>query len=103
MNVGSFNVGMTLFVTLLFVLLTPGVVVSFPQKGSILNKAILHGFLFAVIYHYVHKSVWKMVGGKVHGSASASGSSMKKEGFNANNKKMLEKFKQQPAKKAGGM
>lgn len=63
MKVGSFNVGMTLFVAALFVLLTPGVLLSLPAKGSLLQKAAVHGLVFAVVYHYTHKSVWNMVQG----------------------------------------
>ena len=63
MKVGSFNVGMTLFVTALFVLLTPGVLVSLPAKGTLLQKAAVHGLVFAVVYHYTHKTVWSLVQG----------------------------------------
>ena len=63
MKVGSFNVGMTLFVAALFVLLTPGVLLSLPAKGSLLQKAAVHGLVFAVVYHYTHKTVWNMVQG----------------------------------------
>ena len=54
----KFNVGMTLFVAALFVLLTPGVVVSLPKNGPLLHKAVVHGILFAIIYHFTHKAVW---------------------------------------------
>ncbi len=57
----EFNIGMTLFVTALFVALTPGVVVSLPSRGSLLQKAVVHGVLFAVIYHLIHKSVWNFL------------------------------------------
>ncbi len=52
-----FNVGMTLFVVALFILLTPGVVVSLPSRGTLLQKAAVHGVLFAVIYHFTNKVV----------------------------------------------
>ena len=57
----GFNVGMTLFVAALFVLLTPGIVLCVPTKGPLLHKAIVHGLLFAIVYHYTHRIVWKMV------------------------------------------
>ena len=63
MKIGSFNVGMTLFVAALFVLLTPGVVITLPAKGTLLQKAAVHGLVFAVVYHYTHKTVWSLVQG----------------------------------------
>ena len=53
-----FNLGMSLFVAGLFVLLTPGVIVALPKNGTLLQKAILHGVLFAILYHFTHKAVW---------------------------------------------
>ena len=53
-----FNLSMSLFVAALFVLLSPGVVVSLPRNGSHLQKAVVHGILFAIIYHFTHKAVW---------------------------------------------
>ena len=71
MKIGSFNVGMTLFVAALFVLLTPGVVVSLPAKATLLQKAAVHGLLFAVVYHYTHKTVWSLVQGFTNGPPAA--------------------------------
>jgi len=56
-----FNVGMTLFVAALFVLLTPGVVLSLPKNGPLLHKAVVHGLVFAVVYHLTHKTVWNFL------------------------------------------
>jgi len=53
------NVVMTLFTALLFVLLVPGVVLSLPPKGSLLTKAVVHGLVFALVYHFTHKAVWQ--------------------------------------------
>jgi len=50
---------MSLFLVLLFVLLTPGVLVTLPSKGySKLTVALVHGVAFAVLYSLLHKSVW---------------------------------------------
>jgi len=55
-----FHLYMSLFVTLLFVLLTPGVLVTLPSKGSsLLTVAVVHGLVFALVYHLTHKAVWK--------------------------------------------
>ena len=57
------NYFMTLFIAVLFVLLTPGVLLRLPPDGSKLTVAMVHGLLFAVIFHYVHKSVWNFTMG----------------------------------------
>ncbi len=49
---------MTLFTMLLFVLLTPGVVLRIPKNGKLVHQAIVHGLVFAVVYHFTHKVVW---------------------------------------------
>jgi hypothetical protein len=51
---------MTLYVALLFVLLTPGVLLRLPPKGSLLTVAIVHGLVFALVYHFTHKIVYRM-------------------------------------------
>ena len=52
------NVYMSLYLALLFVLLTPGVLTSLPPGGSKMVVAGVHGLLFAVVYHFTHKAVW---------------------------------------------
>ena len=49
-----------IFTTLLFVLLTPSVLVRLPQKGNKYTVAFVHGLLFAIIYHFTHKFVKNM-------------------------------------------
>ena len=44
------NVYMSLYVALLFVALTPGVLLSLPPGGSKLVVAATHGVVFALIY-----------------------------------------------------
>jgi len=49
---------MTAFTALLFVVLTPGVVLTLPSKASSkLVIAIVHGLVFALVYHFTHKAV----------------------------------------------
>lgn len=43
----------------LFVVLTPGVLVSLPPKSSKIITAITHGFIFAVILALIYKFLWK--------------------------------------------
>lgn len=56
-----FHLLMTAFTALLFVVLTPGIVVTLPPKGSPLIVAVTHGVLFAVVYGIIHKAVWHMM------------------------------------------
>lgn len=49
---------MSLFVAFLFVLLTPGILVSLPPRSSKLTTAITHGIVFAIVFHFTHKLVW---------------------------------------------
>jgi len=47
-----FHLGMSLFVVLLFVLLTPGVLLTLPStKSSLLTVAVVHGVVFALVLH----------------------------------------------------
>ena len=55
------NLLMTLYVAALFVLLTPGVLVKLPPKGSLLTVAIVHGLIFALIYQLSHRTVYRLV------------------------------------------
>jgi len=48
---------MSLFVALLFVVLTPGVLLRLPPGGSKLTVAITHGVVFALVFHLTHKMV----------------------------------------------
>lgn len=52
---------MTLFVAVLFFVLTPGVVLRLPVGGSKLVVAATHAVVFAVVYGLVHKTVWNML------------------------------------------
>jgi hypothetical protein len=49
----------SLYLALLFVVLTPGVLLSLPPGGSKLTVAVVHGIVFAVVYQLTHKAVWR--------------------------------------------
>ena len=51
------NVAMNLYLVLLFVAMTPGVLLHLPSGGSKLVVAATHGVLFAVVYYLTHRSV----------------------------------------------
>ena len=50
---------MAVFVALLFFVLTPGVLLSLPPKGSKLVVAATHAVVFAVVLHLVYKPMWR--------------------------------------------
>ena len=51
---------MSVFTALLFVVLTPGVLLTLPSKASSkLVVAAVHGIAFALVYHFTHKAVWE--------------------------------------------
>jgi len=52
------NVVMAVYIALLFIALTPGVLLSLPPGGSKLVVAATHGAVFTAVYWVTHKSVW---------------------------------------------
>jgi len=50
----------TIYIAVLFFLLTPGVLLSLPPKSSKLVVAGTHAVVFALVYHFTHKMVWRM-------------------------------------------
>jgi hypothetical protein len=49
---------MAAFVAILFFVLTPGIVLSLPPKGSKIVVAATHAIVFAVVYSLTHKLVY---------------------------------------------
>jgi hypothetical protein len=43
---------MGLYVAALFVLLTPGILLTLPPGGSKLTVAVVHGLVFALVFNY---------------------------------------------------
>lgn len=55
------NVWMSLFIAVLFFVLTPGVLVRLPPGGSKWVVAATHAVIFALVYHLSHKAVWNAI------------------------------------------
>jgi len=51
---------MILYIIILFVLLSPGILITLPPKGSKLLVAITHALLFALILHLTHNLVQRL-------------------------------------------
>ena len=54
---------MSLFVVALFFVLTPGILTTLPRGGSKTTVALTHAVIFALVYHFTHKAVWKYLYG----------------------------------------
>jgi hypothetical protein len=53
------NIFMTIYAALLFMLLTPGILMRIPKNKSFKTAAFVHGLIFAVLYHFTHRAVWR--------------------------------------------
>jgi hypothetical protein len=54
------NVLLNLYLAVLFVALVPGVLVTLPPKCSKYVVLAVHAVLFALIWQFTHKTVWRM-------------------------------------------
>ena len=54
---------MFIYAFLLFFVLTPGVLLSLPPKGSKMVVAGVHALVFAIVWQITHKMVWKATSG----------------------------------------
>jgi hypothetical protein len=51
------NVYMSLYLAFLFVVLSPGILLTIPPKGSKLVVAVVHGLVFALVYYLTQDAV----------------------------------------------
>jgi hypothetical protein len=68
------NVAMFVYAFLLFFVLTPGILLSLPPKGSKVVVALTHAFVFALVWHFTNKMVWKATSKMFEGMTEAYGS-----------------------------
>ena len=54
------NIFVTLYSAILFFVLTPAVFLRLPPNGSKYTVAAVHAIVFAVVFHFTHKIVWRM-------------------------------------------
>jgi hypothetical protein len=52
-----FDIYMSIFVAVLFFLLTPGILLSLPSGATLSAKAATHAIVFAVVFHFTNKFV----------------------------------------------
>jgi hypothetical protein len=61
----------SLYAAILFFILTPGVLLRLPKNGGKLTVAAVHALVFALLFHFTHKLVWRL-GAKMEGMANLS-------------------------------
>jgi hypothetical protein len=44
-------------VIILFIALTPGVIISLPPEGSKLTTAVVHGIIFSIIWMFIYRII----------------------------------------------
>jgi len=49
---------MFFYTALLFFILTPGILLSLPPKGSKMTVAAVHALVFGLVFGFTHKMVW---------------------------------------------
>jgi hypothetical protein len=49
---------LTIYIFILFFILTPGILVRIPTNGGKVPIALTHALLFALIWHFTHKIIW---------------------------------------------
>ena len=50
---------MFVYAFVLFFVLTPGILLSLPPKGGKMLVAATHAFVFALVWGFTHKAVWR--------------------------------------------
>ena len=58
-----FHLFMFLFSALLFFVLTPGILLTIPSKSSKCVVALVHALVFATVWYFTHKIVWRATEG----------------------------------------
>ena len=71
------NVVFSVFVFVLFFVLTPGVLLRLPSKGSKTMVALVHGLIFAIILAVSGHFFWKFKKNVFEGAEAGKGNSSK--------------------------
>jgi len=53
------NLYMSLYLAVLFVALTPGVLLTLPKGGKKMTVAVVHGLVFAVVWYFTHRMAFR--------------------------------------------
>lgn len=71
------NVVFSVFVFVLFFVLTPGVLLRLPSKGSKTTVTLVHGLIFAIILAVSGHFFWKLKKNVFEGAEAGNGNSSK--------------------------
>jgi len=66
----------SLYAALLFFLLTPAILLRLPPNVSKFTVAAVHALVFALIFHFTHKLVWRL-GARLEGMTVKEGAANK--------------------------
>ena len=55
-----FHLVMSLFVFMLFFLVTPGILFRLPPDGNKVTVALTHALVFTALWVLLHKAVWRL-------------------------------------------
>jgi hypothetical protein len=50
----------SIYAAILFFLLTPAILIRLPPGGSKMTVAAVHAIVFAILFHFTHKFVWRL-------------------------------------------
>jgi hypothetical protein len=50
----------SIYAAVLFFLLTPAILLRLPPSGSKYTVAAVHAIVFALLFHFTHKLVWRL-------------------------------------------
>jgi len=50
----------TLYSAILFFVLSPGILLRLPSNGSKFTVAAVHAVVFAILFHFTHKTIWSL-------------------------------------------
>ena len=82
----------TIYVALLFFVLCPGILVSLPPKRGKFVVAAVHALIFALVWHFTYKFVWRASMNMMHPAD--------KEGLTTNDEPNTETKSSTPEEKA---
>ena len=68
----------SLYAAILFFILTPAILLRLPPTGSKYVVAAVHALVFALIFHFTHKLVWRL-GARLEGLETMPSKKTKKD------------------------
>jgi uncharacterized membrane protein len=93
------NLYMSLYLAVLFVALTPGVLLTLPKGGNKMTVAVVHGLVFAVVWYFTHRMAFRysmqLSGFQDMNAEEVEEMNMNAEGFKASRSVGLKRMKKE--------